>query len=70
MALADAPYGTGDGLRAIATLNAIGAMLPESIAVIETGKQEELDPYILALTNLKPIDSRHYGKAAIHFLTS
>ena len=70
LVFADAPYGTGDGLRAIATLNAIGAMLPESIAVIETGKQEELDPYILALTNLKPIDSRHYGKAAVHFLTN
>ena len=70
LVFADAPYGTGDGLRAVANLNAIGALLPESIAVIETGRQEELDPDILATTNLKRIDSRRYGKAAVHFLTS
>ena len=70
LVFADAPYGTGDGLRAVANLNAIGALLPESIAVIETGRQEELDPDILATTNLKRIESRHYGKAAVHFLTS
>ncbi len=70
LVFADAPYGTGDGLRAVANLNAIGALLPESIAVLETGRQEELDPDILATTNLKRIDSRHYGKAAVHFLTS
>ena len=70
LVFADAPYGTGDGLRAVASLNAIGALLPEIIAVIETGRQEELDPDILATTNLKRIDSRHYGNAAVHFLTS
>ena len=70
LVFADAPYGTGDGLRAVASLNAIGALLPESIAVIETGRQEKLDPDILATTNLKRIDSRHYGKAAVHFLSS
>ena len=70
LVFADAPYGTGDGLRAVANLNAIGALLPESIAVLETDRQEELDPDILATTNLKRIDSRHYGKAAVHFLTS
>ena len=69
LVFADAPYGTGDGLRAVANLNAIGALLPESIAVIETGRQEELDPDILATTGLKRINSRHYGKAAVHFLT-
>ncbi len=65
---ADAPYGTGDGLRAIASLSTIGAMMKESIAVIETGRQEELDPNILTKTNLRPVDSRHYGNATVHFL--
>ena len=70
LVFADAPYDTGDGLRAVARLNAIGALRPESIAVIETGRQEELDPDILATINLKPVDSRHYGKAVVHFLKS
>jgi hypothetical protein len=40
------------------------------VVVIETGRQEELDPDILAKTTLKSVECRHYGKAAVHFLTA
>jgi 16S rRNA (guanine966-N2)-methyltransferase len=68
LVFADAPYGTGDGLRAIANLQRIGALCSESLVVIETDRQEELDPDILAKTTLKSVECRHYGKAAVHFL--
>ena len=70
LVLADAPYGTGEGLRAVANLHTIGALCSESVVVIETGRQEEHDPDILAKTTLKPVECRHYGKAAVHFLTT
>ena len=69
LVFADAPYGTGDGLRAVANLHTIGAVCSESLVVIETDRQEELDPDILAKTTLKSVECRHYGKAAVHFLT-
>jgi 16S rRNA G966 N2-methylase RsmD len=70
LVFADAPYGTGEGLRAVANLHTIGALCSESVVVIETGRQEELDPDILAKTTLKSVECRHYGKAAVHFLTA
>ena len=70
LVFADAHYGTGEGLRAVANLHAISALCSDSVVVIETGRQEELDLDILAKTTLKSVECRHYGKAAVHFLTS
>ena len=68
LVFSDAPYGTGEGLRAIANLHTIGALFSESVLVIESGRGEELDPDILAKTTLKSVECRHYGKVAVHFL--
>ena len=65
---ADAPYESGDGLTAIAGLGRIGALAPNAVLVVETGKQEMLVPDILAEAGFGIVDARAYGKAMVHIL--
>lgn len=65
---ADAPYNSGSGLAAVAGLEKMGALSPEAVIIIETGKTETLDPLMLADAGLSIIDSRSYGKAMVHVL--
>ena len=68
LVFADAPYESGDGLTAIAGLGRIGALAPDAVLVVETGKQELLVPDILANAGFRVVDARAYGKAIVHIL--
>ena len=68
LVFADAPYGTGDGLQAVANLRRIAALAPGAVIVIETGKGEQIDADLAAAHALSLVDSRKYGRALLHFL--
>jgi 16S rRNA (guanine966-N2)-methyltransferase len=70
LVFADAPYGTGDGLRAVANLASIGALAPEALIVIETAKNEVLDSALLDQHHLTILEQRKYGKAMLHFIAA
>lgn len=66
--LADAPYGTGAGIAAVARLISINALAPDALVVIETERGETLDDAEVADAGLQPLDDRVYGRARLHFL--
>ena len=66
---ADAPYASGDGLRAARTLAALGALANDALIVIETDKSETPPPAEDLSPSLSLLDSRQYGRASLHFLT-
>ena len=68
LVLADAPYGSGDGLTVAARLGEVGALAPDALVVIETGQGETLDETALANAGFTILDSRRYGRARLHFL--
>lgn len=68
LVLADAPYGSGDGLAAVARLGTIGALAPAALAIIETEQSESLDEAALANAGFTPLESRRYGRARLHML--
>ena len=68
LVLADAPYGSGDGLTVAARLGEIGALAPDALIVIETEQGERLGETLLANAGLAPLDDRRYGRARLHFL--
>ena len=69
LVFADAPYGTGDGLKAMAHMLRIGAMTPDALAVIETAKSETLDFDVMQRHQMTCLDSRTYGKATLHLIS-
>ena len=69
LVFADAPYGTGDGLLAVAHMLTISALTPDALIVIETAKAEKLDVDVMQTHHLACHESRAYGKAALHFLS-
>ncbi|MBT6414601.1 16S rRNA (guanine(966)-N(2))-methyltransferase RsmD [Candidatus Puniceispirillum sp.] len=69
LVFADAPYGTGDGLLAVAHMLNIDALVPDALIVIETAKTETLDVNLMQKHHMTCHESRAYGKAALHFLT-
>ena len=66
--LADAPYGSGDGLTVAARLAELGALAPGALVVIETEQGESSDQTALANAGLVLLDDRRYGRARLHFL--
>ena len=66
--LADAPYGSGDGLTATARLAELGALAPGALVVIETEQGESHDETALANAGLALLDNRRYGRARLHFM--
>ncbi|MEC7211717.1 MAG: RsmD family RNA methyltransferase, partial [Pseudomonadota bacterium] len=68
LVLADAPYGSGDGLPVAARLGEVGALAPDALVVIETEQGETLDETALANAGFTVLDSRRYGRARLHFL--
>ncbi|HBD52579.1 MAG TPA: 16S rRNA (guanine(966)-N(2))-methyltransferase RsmD [Alphaproteobacteria bacterium] len=66
--LADAPYGSGDGLAATQQLMKIGALSDDALIIIETGNDETMDPDLLAAAGLELLVARRYGRALLHFL--
>ena len=66
--LADAPYGSGDGLTATARLAELGALAPGALVVIETEQGESHDGKALANAGLALLDNRRYGRARLHFM--
>ena len=66
--LADAPYGSGEGLTVAARLAELGALAPGALVVIETEKGESHDETALANAGLALLDDRRYGRARLHFL--
>lgn len=69
LVLADAPYGTGDGLLAVVHMMTVGAVATDTLIVVETAKAETLDADVMQTHQLTCHESRTYGKAALHFLT-
>ena len=69
LVFADAPYGTGDGLLAVAHMLTISALTPDALIVIETAKAGKLDVDVMQTHHLACHESRAYGKAALHFLS-
>ena len=65
---ADAPYATGAGLTDVCGLLRLGAVAPDAVIIIETGKAETLDPHQLVQSRLELAEERHYGRAMSHFL--
>lgn len=68
LVFADAPYGTGNGVKAICNLVSINAVASGALLVVETGKGEELDAELLVRHGIEVLDQRKYGKALLHFL--
>ena len=68
LVFADAPYATGAGLTAVCGLLRLGAVAPDAVIIIETGKAETLDPDQLVQSRLELAEERHYGRAMLHFL--
>ena len=66
--LADAPYGSGEGLTVAARLAELGALAPGALVVIETEQGESHDETALANAGLALLDDRRYGRAQLHFL--
>jgi 16S rRNA (guanine966-N2)-methyltransferase len=66
--LADAPYGSGDGLAATQQLMRIGALGDDALIIIETGNDETMDADTLAAAGLELLVARRYGRALVHFL--
>ena len=66
--LADAPYGSGEGLIVAARLAELGALAPGALVVIETEQGESHDETALANAGLALLDDRRYGRARLHFL--
>ena len=66
--LADAPYGSGEGLTVVARLAELGALAPGALVVIETEQGESHDETALANAGLALLDDRRYGRARLHFL--
>ena len=66
--LADAPYGSGDGLTATARLAELGALASGALVVIETEQGESHDETALANAGLASLDNRRYGRARLHFM--
>ena len=66
--LADAPYGSGEGLTVAARLAVLGALAPGALVVIETEECESHDEKALADGGLALLDDRRYGRARLHFL--
>ena len=66
--LADAPYGSGEGLTVAARLAELGALAPGALVVIETEQGESHDETALANAGLALLDDRRYGRARLHFL--
>ena len=68
LVLADAPYGSGDGLTVVARLGAIGALAPAALVIIETEQSESLNAAALSNAGFTPLDDRRYGRARLHIL--
>ena len=68
LVLADAPYGSGDGLVAATQLARIGALAPGALVILETEKSEHLDGGLMAAGGLASLDDRRYGRARLHVL--
>ena len=66
--LADAPYGSGEGLTVAARLAELGALACGALVVIETEQGESHDEMALANAGLAMLDDRRYGRARLHFL--
>ena len=66
--LADAPYGSGEGLTVAAQLAELGALAHGALVVIETERGESHDETVLANARLALLDDRRYGRARLHFL--
>ncbi len=66
--LADAPYGSGEGLTVAARLAELGALAPGALVVIETEQGESHDETALANAGMASLDDRRYGQARLHFL--
>ena len=66
--LADAPYGSGEGLTVAARLAELGALACGALVVIETEQGESHDKTALANAGLAFLDDRRYGQARLHFL--
>ena len=66
--LADAPYGSGEGLTVAARLAELGALAPGALVVIETEQCESHNETALANARLALLDERRYGRARLHFL--
>ena len=66
--LADAPYGSGEGLTVAARLAELGALAPGALVVIETEQGESHDETALANAGLALLDDRRYGRARLNFL--
>src|SRR3954469_5373351 len=60
LVMADPPYGSGLGQKALFHLAATGALALGCVASLETGRSEEVE-----LPGLVPIADRSYGKARI-----
>ena len=65
---ADAPYGSGDGLKAALNLARIDALAPAALIILETDRTERPDPELMTMGGFETIDSRRYGRAMLHFL--
>ena len=68
LVLADAPYGSGDGLTVAARLGATGALAPAALVIIETEQSESLNAAALSNAGFTPLDDRRYGRARLYIL--
>ncbi len=64
---ADAPYHTGGGQKTAITLQLLGGLAANAIAILETHKSETIDYEQLAAAFLTHYETRIYGKVALHF---
>ena len=65
---ADAPYGSGGGFTAARCIAGRGGLVPGALVIIETDKSEKPPAEEVPAFGLTMLDSRHYGRASLHFL--
>ena len=65
---ADAPYGSGGGFKAARCIAGRGGLVPGALVIIETDKSEKPPAEEVPASGLTMLDSRHYGRASLHFL--